>query len=63
MVSIFTYGFPVASEMFAKAGIVYYPLTDYPTLIGLAAEKRIISSDQMEILLKWRDDPAGWKGL
>src|SRR5205814_7805574 len=30
MVSIFTYGFPVASEMLQKAGITYYPLTDYP---------------------------------
>ena len=63
MVSIFTYGFPVASEMLQKAGIIYYPLTDYPTLIQLAAEKRIISSDQSEILLKWQADPAGWKGV
>jgi orotate phosphoribosyltransferase len=63
MVSIFTYSFPVANEMFAKAGVTYYPLTDYPTLIELAAEKRIISSKQMEILLKWRDDPAGWTGV
>lgn len=63
MVSIFTYGFPIATDMFAKSGISYYPLTDYPTLIALAAEKGIITSDQMEVLLKWRDDPAGWKGL
>ena len=63
MVSIFTYGFPIASEMFTRAGVIYYPLTDYPTLIELAAEKRIITSDQMEILLKWRDDPGGWKGV
>jgi orotate phosphoribosyltransferase len=63
MVSIFTYGFPVASEMLHKAGITYYPLTDYPTLIQLAAEKQIISADQLEILLKWQTDPAGWKGV
>jgi len=63
MVSIFTYGFPIASEMIQKAGITYYPLTDYPTLIQLAAEKQIISSDQQEILLKWQTDPAGWKGV
>jgi orotate phosphoribosyltransferase len=63
MVSIFTYRFPIASEMFAKAGITYYPLTDYPALLALASEKRIISSEQMEILLKWRDDPAAWKGV
>jgi orotate phosphoribosyltransferase len=63
MVSIFTYGFPVATEMFSKAGVIYYPLTDYPTLIQLAVEKQIISLNHMEILLKWRDDPAGWKGV
>ncbi|HEU5164605.1 MAG TPA: orotate phosphoribosyltransferase [Chitinophagaceae bacterium] len=63
MVSIFTYGFPIAKEMFQKTGIDYYPLTDYPTLIQLAAEKQIISSDQLEILLKWQTDPAGWRGV
>ena len=63
MVSIFTYGFPVATEMFQRAGVTYYPLTDYPALIQLAAEKRIITSDQLEVLLKWRTDPAGWKGV
>ena len=63
MVSIFTYGFPVAREMFQEAAVTYYPLTDYPTLIQLAAEKQIISSDQQEILLKWQVDPAGWKGV
>jgi len=63
MVSIFTYGFPVATEIFAKAGVKYYPLTDYSTLIQLAAEKNIVSSNQLDILLKWQNDPAGWKGV
>jgi orotate phosphoribosyltransferase len=63
MVSIFTYGFPVATELFSRAALRYYPLTDYPTLIQFAAEKRIVSSDQLDILLKWQTDPAGWKGV
>jgi orotate phosphoribosyltransferase len=63
MVSIFTYGFPVAADMFAKAGVTYYPLTDYTTLIQLAAERQIIPSGQMEVLLKWQADPAGWAGV
>jgi len=63
MVSIFNYGFPVATEAFNKASLVYYSLTDYPTLISLAVEQKIISAGQQEILLKWRDDPANWKGL
>lgn len=63
MVSIFTYGFPLAVEMFAKAGVKYYTLTDYATLIELAVEKGIVSASQQEILLKWRNDPAGWSGV
>ncbi len=63
MVSIFTYGFSISTEMFAKAGIRYQSLTDYPTLIQLAIEKGIIKKDQAEVLLKWRNDPAGWSGV
>ncbi|MBI5372274.1 MAG: orotate phosphoribosyltransferase [Sphingobacteriales bacterium] len=62
MVSIFTYGFPAATEAFAAASLSCESLTDYPSLIELALKKGIISAEQEEILLKWRDDPAGWKG-
>lgn len=61
MVSIFTYGFPVATEAFSQASLLYYSLTDYPTLLDLAVQKGIVSAAQQEVLLKWRDDPAGWK--
>src|SRR5689334_12006489 len=54
MVSIFTYDFPVAAEAFEKAGLTYYPLTNYPSLIALALEKGLVSANQEEILLKWR---------
>jgi orotate phosphoribosyltransferase len=63
MVSIFTYGFPVAAEAFTKAGTEYYSLTSYPSLIDIALERGIISANEQEILLKWRDDPANWKGV
>jgi orotate phosphoribosyltransferase len=63
MVSIFTYDFPQASEAITKAGIKYFSLTNYPTLIRLAMDKGIVSPDQEDILLKWRDDPSNWKGV
>ncbi len=63
MVSIFTYGFSVASEAFAKAGLTLYSLTDYPTLIELAIDKGIVEANQHEVLLKWREDPANWNRL
>lgn len=63
MVSIFTYGFAVATEAFNKASLTCYSLTDYPSLISLAIEKGIVSAGQQEVLLKWRDDPGGWGGV
>ncbi len=63
MVSIFTYGFPVATEAFQKASLTCYSLTNYPALLDLAVERGVISVVQQEVLLKWRDDPAGWKGI
>lgn len=63
MVSIFTYGFPVAAETFAAAGIEYRSLTNYTSLIALAVEKGVVSADQQDILLKWREDPAKWSGV
>ena len=62
MVSIFTYGFSVADKAFETAGIPYQSLTNYPTLIELAIEKGIISSDQQKTLLNWSADPANWSG-
>lgn len=63
MISIFNYGFSIAADTFSKAGIEYYSLTDYTSLIELAVEKGIVSSNQQEVLLKWREDPANWKGV
>ena len=63
MVSIFTYGFPVATEAFKSAGIPYYSLTNYPSLVALALERQTILPSEEEVLLKWRDDPANWTGV
>ncbi|AXY74939.1 orotate phosphoribosyltransferase [Paraflavitalea soli] len=62
MVSIFTYGFPVAAAAFEKAGIPYRSLTNYPVLIDLAIEKALVTLDQQEVLLKWSQDPGNWTG-
>jgi orotate phosphoribosyltransferase len=60
MVSIFTYGFRVATDLFAKENIEYYSLTNYPTLISLAIEKGVVTEQEKGILLNWREDPANW---
>jgi orotate phosphoribosyltransferase len=63
MVSIFNYGFSVATEAIADASLTYYSLTDYPALIELAVSKGIVPADQLEVLLKWRSDPDNWNGI
>jgi orotate phosphoribosyltransferase len=63
MVSIFTYQFTIAIERFAGVGLSYYSLTDYSSLIELALDKGLVKREQQEVLLKWRSDPANWKGI
>lgn len=60
MVSIFNYGFPIASEQFADRRINYTSLTDYPTLIALAASTGLIDQEQLLLLEKWRENPSTW---
>jgi orotate phosphoribosyltransferase len=61
MISIFNYGFEIAEKAFANAGVSYISLTNYPTLISLAVEKGIVSAEQQNTLLNWRQDPANWQ--
>ncbi len=63
MVGIFTYGFPVADEAFAKYNLPLYTLTNFPVLIELAKEKGVFPPEQQEVILDWRKDPGGWKGV
>ena len=60
MVSIFTYGFPVADTAFAEAGVKLISLTNYSSLIETALEKRIVPAEVESVLLQWRENPAGW---
>jgi orotate phosphoribosyltransferase len=63
LVAIFDYGFDTAAQAFKNAGVSCVSLSDYPTLIGLALEKKLVGPDEEGILLKWREDPAAWTGL
>ena len=63
LVSIFTYGFPVAEEAIKKYQFPYYSLTNFPVLIDLAIEKGIISAQHQRVILQWKEDPANWKGI
>ncbi len=62
MCALFTYGFPVADEAFAKAGLPLYTISNYKALMEVGEEQNIIAPEQKETLEKWRVDPEGWKG-
>jgi orotate phosphoribosyltransferase len=60
LVSIFTYGFDVAEENFKEAKCRFATLSNYNTLIEYAAEHSFIAQDDVDLLNKWRRNPAEW---
>ncbi len=60
MLAIFTYGFPVATEAFSKAGIKLDTLSDYNLLIEHAVNTKVVAESQVESLKSWRENPAEW---
>ncbi len=60
MVAIFTYNFEHAINNFKKANIELTSLSRYQILIDTAVEIGEVTRDQVETLMKWREDPASW---
>lgn len=60
LAAIFTYGFDVATENFKKANCPFVTLSNYTALINYAEEHQYILPDDVDMLKKWRKDPAGW---
>ena len=60
MVSIFTYGFDVATENFKQANCVLHSLSNYNDLIDQALLSGSISEKDVEELKAWREDPSHW---
>ncbi len=60
MVSIFNYGFPQAEKAFADAGIKLISLSNYDALINHAKAIGTINEEQINSLLKWKENPAEW---
>jgi len=60
MIGLFTYGFPVADEAFAAAGVPLHTISNYQALMEVCQEQQLITSAQKETLEQWRVDPATW---
>jgi orotate phosphoribosyltransferase len=61
MAAIFTYGFRVAADNFERAGVALDTLSDYPTMIALAAEQGYVRESDLDTLREWRSDPSNWR--
>lgn len=60
MVASFTYGFPVAAQAFADAGVRLLTLSNYEAVLAVALRTGYIKESQLEVLREWRNDPAHW---
>jgi len=60
ILSIVTWEIPKAVTRFEEANITLHTLTDYTNIIGFAAEEGIIAEDQLEVVLKFKENPAEW---
>jgi orotate phosphoribosyltransferase len=60
MLAVFTYGFPIATENFGKAGCVLTTLSNYEALLELALELKYIREDTLDVLQQWRKNPETW---
>ena len=60
MISVFTYGFPLADANFEKENCQNISLCDYETLLEKALEAKFITNNDLDTLRKWREAPESW---
>ncbi len=63
MAAIFTYGFPIAEQHFADAGVKLVTLSNYNAMLEEALASNYISESDLHTLQQWRKDPANWTPL
>lgn len=60
LVALFTYGFTSALRRFADEDIPVYTLSNFDILSEVAAEEGYISSEDINKIKAFADDPQGW---
>jgi orotate phosphoribosyltransferase len=60
LVGIFSYGFDVATDNFKQAKCKFFTLSNYNALLKYAEQHQYITSDNTEVLRKWRSSPETW---
>jgi orotate phosphoribosyltransferase len=60
LAAIFSYGFDVAADNFKQANCPFVTLSNYNALIKYAGENQYISTNDIEGLKEWRENPSEW---
>jgi len=60
LAAIFTYEFDVATENFNEAKCPFVTLSNYSALIKYAEQNNYVTSADVDMLRKWRQDPSVW---
>ena len=60
MLAIFTYGFPIADQNFAEAGIQLHTLSNYSVMLEKAKELGYVKEADLVSLEEWRRAPSAW---
>ena len=58
--AIFTYEMKVATEGFKQLNCELITLSNFSTLVRIAAEKGYIKKEELDVLIDWSHDPVGW---
>jgi orotate phosphoribosyltransferase len=61
LAAIFTYEFNVAADNFKEANCPFVTLSNYSALIKYASQNQYVSSNDVELLKQWRENPSGWR--
>lgn len=61
MVSVFNYGFDLATRNFYEADVSLISLSDYGHLLSQAVTEKYVREDDLISLKAWRVDPSHWR--
>lgn len=60
MVSIFSYGFPIATQSMKDANVELTSLSNYDAILDEALRTEYIDESELETLQEWRENPETW---
>lgn len=62
LISIMTYGFDSAINLFKEENLTHYSLSDLDIILGVAVGNGLISQNESDLILAFRKSPKNWAG-